>query len=563
MALFAVAGLLVALSWAAATTQLSEHTSCSSVSLADSCESYLNSSTTTDSPPSSCCVSVRSSRLCFCSLDDNSQEDFLKLAPDCGITSFSANCSSSSSNSSSSSSSTSISPASPSASPTAPSPSTEPTPADATPTTPADSGSHTPSITTQAKSFPIRVIAAVVAVVCVVAIAVAIFCLWKRRTRMKNTASDPESGDDANSLLKKKRAMPTHATLDPESVKGGSREIELPSTESLQYDLIILKEATEDFSESNEIGRGAFGIVYKGVLRNGEEIAVKRLTTYSQHNTEEFKNEVSLVASLQHKNLVRLTGFCFNGEEKLLVFEFLPNKSLDHFLFDLEKRKQLDWRRRYKIIKGIAGGLLYLHEDSRHRIVHRDLKAANILLDANMIPKISDFGTARLVHIDKSWMEASQIAGTFGYMAPEYALDWKYSVKSDVYSFGVLILEIISGRRKVRSSDQSGMPQDLLNDAWNCWSDGEALKFMDETLASSYYSSTEVMKCIQLGLLCVQRNPDERPSTASAVNTLNNITTIILPEPQEPLCFNTLVPESSSNSLAKWTTTYSSEVTNP
>ncbi|KAL9273272.1 Cysteine-rich receptor-like protein, partial [Drosera capensis] len=237
---------------------------------------------------------------------------------------------------------------------------------------------------------------------------------------------------------------------------------------------------------------------------------------------------------------------------------------------DQEKRKQLDWRRRYKIIEGIGRGLLYLHEDSRHRIVHRDLKAANILLDVNMIPKISDFGTARLVHIDKSCIETLQIAGTFGYMAPEYVLEGQISVKSDVYSFGVLTLEIISGSRRVRSSsDQSDMPQDLLNDAWNCWSDGEELKFMDESLASSYYSSIEVMKCIQLGLLCVQPNPEKRPTMASVVSmlnnisTLSNITTIILPEPQQPICFNTLIAESSSNSSAKCATSHSSDVTNP
>ncbi|KAJ7967624.1 Receptor-like protein kinase [Quillaja saponaria] len=223
---------------------------------------------------------------------------------------------------------------------------------------------------------------------------------------------------------------------------------EIGSTESLQFDFGTISAATDNFSDSNKLGQGGFGAVYKGRLTNGQEIAVKRLSRESGQGDQEFKNEVLLVAKLQHRNLVRLLGFCLERRERLLIYEFVPNKSLDYLLFDPRKRAQLDWERRYKIIGGIARGLLYLHEDSRLRIIHRDLKVSNILLDADMNPKISDFGMARLFVVDQTQGNTSRIVGTFGYMAPEYAMHGYFSVKSDVYSFGVLVLEIVSGKEE-------------------------------------------------------------------------------------------------------------------
>ncbi|EEF43949.1 ATP binding protein, putative [Ricinus communis] len=214
--------------------------------------------------------------------------------------------------------------------------------------------------------------------------------------------------------------------------------------ESLQFDFGTVRAATNNFSEENKLGQGGFGVVYKGTLYNRQDIAVKRLSKDSGQGDLEFKNEVLLVAKLQHRNLVRLLGFCLEGNERLLIYEFVPNASLDHFIFDPIKRANLDWDKRYNIIGGIARGLLYLHEDSRLRIIHRDLKASNILLDADMNPKISDFGMARLVVMDQTQGNTNRIVGTYGYMAPEYVMHGQFSVKSDVFSFGVLLLEIVN-----------------------------------------------------------------------------------------------------------------------
>ncbi|RRT67095.1 hypothetical protein B296_00014834 [Ensete ventricosum] len=185
---------------------------------------------------------------------------------------------------------------------------------------------------------------------------------------------------------------------------------EVRSAESLLFDLATLRSATNNFSDANKLGEGGFGPVYKGTLATGDDIAVKRLSRDSGQGLVEMKNEVILVARLQHRNLVRLLGCCLEEEEMLLVYEHLPNTSLDKWLFGL--RGSLDWARRYKIIEGIARGLLYLHEDSRLRIVHRDLKASNILLDGEMNPKISDFGLAKLFNMDETQRNTSRIAGT-------------------------------------------------------------------------------------------------------------------------------------------------------
>ncbi|GMP75318.1 hypothetical protein CsSME_00032459 [Camellia sinensis var. sinensis] len=225
----------------------------------------------------------------------------------------------------------------------------------------------------------------------------------------------------------------------------GENHVKLQDFPSIKLDLIHA--ATKHFSTENKLGQGGFGPVYKGILPDGKEIAVKRLSRTSGQGLQEFKNEVTLIARLQHRNLVRLLGCCLEGNESLLIYEYMPNKSLDVFLFDSTKGAELDWKRRILIINGIARGILYLHEDSRLRIIHRDLKASNVLLDHEMNPKISDFGMARIFGGNQSEANTNRVVGTYGYMSPEYAMEGLFSVKSDVFSFGVLLLEIISGKR--------------------------------------------------------------------------------------------------------------------
>ncbi|EMS61633.1 Cysteine-rich receptor-like protein kinase 10 [Triticum urartu] len=239
---------------------------------------------------------------------------------------------------------------------------------------------------------------------------------------------------------------------------------DIQSIDSLLLDLSTLRAATDNFAESNKLGEGGFGAVYKGVLSEGEEIAVKRLSQSSTQGIEELKTELVLVAKLQHKNLVRLLGVCLEGQEKLLVYEYMPNRSLDTVLFDAGKSRDLDWGKRLKIVNGVARGLQYLHEDSQLRIVHRDLKASNVLLDSDCNPKISDFGLAKLFGWDQSQAVTSHIAGTYGYMAPEYAMRGQYSVKSDAFSFGVLLLEIVTGRKNSSFASPDSEPSlDLLS----------------------------------------------------------------------------------------------------
>ncbi|XP_002448589.2 G-type lectin S-receptor-like serine/threonine-protein kinase At4g27290 isoform X2 [Sorghum bicolor] len=292
--------------------------------------------------------------------------------------------------------------------------------------------------------------------------------------------------------------------------------------------------ATDNFADSNELGKGGFGKVYKGVLQGTKEVAVKRLSKGSGQGTEEFRNEAVLIANLQHKNLVKLIGCCVHQDEKLLVYEYLPNKSLDYFIFDSARKHVLPWPIRCKIMQGIARGILYLHQDSRLTIIHRDLKASNVLLDKEMNPKISDFGMARIFSGNELEANTNRLVGTYGYMSPEYVMEGAFSVKSDTYSFGVLLLEMVSGL-KISSPHRIEGFSNLIEYAWNLWRDGNIEDFVDSSLMESC-SLDEVARCIHIGLLCVQNSPNCRPLMSEVVFMLENKTTA-LPSPKKPMCF--------------------------
>ncbi|WVZ57879.1 hypothetical protein U9M48_008214 [Paspalum notatum var. saurae] len=308
-------------------------------------------------------------------------------------------------------------------------------------------------------------------------------------------------------------------------------------------------QATDNFSEENKLGQGGFGAVYKGKFPEGLEIAVKRLASHSGQGFAEFKNEVQLIAKLQHRNLVRLLGCCSQEEEKILVYEYLPNKSLDFFIFDEDKRALLDWSKLLVIIEGIAHGLLYLHKHSRLRIIHRDLKPSNVLLDSEMNPKISDFGLAKIFSSNNNERNTTQrVVGTYGYMAPEYASEGIFSIKSDVFSFGVLVLEILSGKRN-SGSHQYGDFINLIGYAWQLWEEGSWIDIVNASLLPKSHSE-EIMQCINIALLCVQENAVDRPTMSDVAAMLSTETTTILAEPKQPAYFNVRVGNYEEASTA-------------
>ncbi|GJX20688.1 G-type lectin S-receptor-like serine/threonine-protein kinase [Tanacetum coccineum] len=273
----------------------------------------------------------------------------------------------------------------------------------------------------------------------------------------------------------------------------------------LIFSVASIMAATNDFSNENKLGQGGFGPVYKGKLSDGREVAIKRLSKTSGQGLVEFKNELILISKLQHTNLVRV--------------------------LDKNRKQELDWATRFNIIEGIAQGLLYLHKYSRMRVIHRDLKASNVLLDENMNPKISDFGMARIFSPNETQAMTKRVVGTFGYMSPEYVIGGTFSVKSDIFSFGVLMLEIVTGR-KTSSFIHIDPTSSLIGYAWELYQKGDALELMDPSLASTCVVQ-QFLRTVHVALLCVQNHAADRPTTSDMISMLLN-DTISLPTPKEP-----------------------------
>ncbi|CAN1809209.1 Probable LRR receptor-like serine/threonine-protein kinase RFK1 [Linum perenne] len=309
----------------------------------------------------------------------------------------------------------------------------------------------------------------------------------------------------------------------------GSDEDDLPKG---TFTLKQIRAATNNFDHVNKIGEGGFGPVYKGVLNDGTLIAVKQLSSKSRQGNREFLNEIGMISCLKHPNLVKLHGFCVEGDQLLVVYEYMVNNSLARVLFGRENTElKLDWPTRFKICVGIAKGLAFLHEESVIKIVHRDIKATNVLLDQDLNPKISDFGLARLDEEEEKTHVSTRVAGTIGYMAPEYALWGHLSYKADVYSFGVLMLEIVSGK-----NNNNFMPSNncvcLLDWACHLQQSGNLLPIIDETLRSEV-KKEQAQIMIKVGLLCTNASPNLRPTMSEVVSMLEGRIPVpnTIPEP--------------------------------
>ncbi|KAL3532772.1 hypothetical protein ACH5RR_006293 [Cinchona calisaya] len=284
------------------------------------------------------------------------------------------------------------------------------------------------------------------------------------------------------------------------------------------FDFATLKKATKNFHYSYLLGRGGFGSVFLGKLEDGKLIAVKQLSLdKSQQGESELLAEVRMITSIQHKNLVRLLGCCSEGAQRLLVYEYMKNRSLDLIIFG-KSDIFLNWNTRFQIILGVARGLQYLHEDSHFRIVHRDIKASNILLDDKFEPRIGDFGLARFFPEDEAYLSTT-FAGTLGYTAPEYAIRGELSEKADIYSFGVLVLEIISSRKNTDltlSSEKQYLPEY----AWKLYEKSKLIDLIDPQFCEDGVVEKDILQVLHVTFLCLQPHANLRPPMSEIVAML-------------------------------------------
>ncbi|XVE51310.1 hypothetical protein DITRI_Ditri02bG0029700 [Diplodiscus trichospermus] len=310
-----------------------------------------------------------------------------------------------------------------------------------------------------------------------------------------------------------------HRKRSTSQATGGIDEQLLRRVNHFSYNQLRL--ATDEFRSSNKIGRGGFGTVYKGVLRNGTEVAVKTLSAQSKQGAREFLTEINTISNVKHPNLVELIGCCVEGTNRILVYEYVENKSLDKVLLDQRSTNiKLDWSKRSAICMGIARGLAFLHEELVPHIVHRDIKSSNILLDTDFNPKIGDFGLAKLFP-DNITHISTRIAGTTGYLAPEYALGGQLTMKADVYSFGVLVLEIISGRSS-SGTNWGGMNKLLLEWAWQLYEEGRLMELVDPELGE--FPEDEVLRYIKVAFFCTQAAANRRPLISQVIEMLSRKT---------------------------------------
>lgn len=293
---------------------------------------------------------------------------------------------------------------------------------------------------------------------------------------------------------------------------------EIPTNNVRLFSYPSLRSATGNFHPSNKLGGGGFGVVYKGVLRDGTQVAIKSLSAESKQGTKEFLTEINMISNIHHPNLVELIGCCVEGKNRMLVYEYLENNSLASVLLSSKgKHVILNWPQRVAICLGMASGLAFLHEEAKPTIVHRDIKASNVLLDGNFHPKIGDFGLAKLFPDNVTHL-STRVAGTVGYLAPEYALFGQLTRKADIYSFGILLLEIVSGR----SSSKAAFGEELMvlvEWTWKLKAEHRLLEIVDPELAE--YPEDEVLRYIKVALFCTQAASNQRPTMKQVVEMLS------------------------------------------
>ncbi|KAI5569276.1 hypothetical protein POPTR_012G087000v4 [Populus trichocarpa] len=326
--------------------------------------------------------------------------------------------------------------------------------------------------------------------------------------------------------------------------KGDKTNLRLSPNSSLNFTYEVLEKSTECFDDSRKLGQGGAGSVFKGTLPDGRTVAVKRLVYSTRQWVDQFFNEVNLISGIQHKNLVILLGCSIEGPESLLVYEYVPNRSLDQILFIKNTLHILNWQQRFNIILGTARGLAYLHGGCGVTIIHRDIKTSNILLDEKLTPKIADFGLARCVATDNTHISTG-IAGTLGYMAPEYLVRGQLTEKVDVYGFGVLLLEIATGKKNSVFSQGSSS---ILHSVWKHYKANTITDMVDPGLRGMF-SQKQAEKVLQIGLLCTQASSRLRPSMNEVVQMLTDAQCEI-PSPKQPPFLNASVlsPDGGADS---------------
>ncbi|GAV84195.1 Pkinase domain-containing protein [Cephalotus follicularis] len=282
-----------------------------------------------------------------------------------------------------------------------------------------------------------------------------------------------------------------------------------------------LADATRNFRTECLLGEGGFGRVYKGRLESTNQVvAIKQLDRSGLQGNREFLVEVLMLSLLHHPNLVNLTGYCADGDQRLLVYEYMPLGSLEDHLHDISPvKKRLDWNTRMKIAAGAARGLEYLHDKASPPVIYRDLKCSNILLGEGYFPKLSDFGLAKLGPVGDNTHVSTRVMGTYGYCAPEYAMTGQLTLKSDVYSFGVVLLEILTGRRAIDNS-KTAAEQNLVAWAKPLFKDRRTFSQIADPMLQGQYPSRGLYQALAVAAMCVQEQPNMRPLIADVVTAL-------------------------------------------